>query len=129
MKYLCSGDRKFKDYDLVLRTMREEGVGPGDVVVHGKAKGADTLCGRAATELGADVVEVPADWKQYGKRAGPMRNMKMLVDHPDIERALFFHPNIKESKGTADMLARVKRRRPLLSWRLEPPQPGQQQLF
>lgn len=60
-----------------------------------------------------------------------MRNMKMLVDHPDIERALFFHANIKESKGTADMLSRVKRKRPPLSrgWRLEPPQPGQQTLF
>lgn len=48
MKYLCSGDRKFTDYDLVLRVMREEGVGPGDYVIHGNAKGADKLCDLAA---------------------------------------------------------------------------------
>jgi hypothetical protein len=72
-------------------------------------------------------VSVPADWDKYGKRAGAMRNQQMLDEHPDIEQALAFHPNLKESKGTKDMVARLKRKR--IPYFTYPAQPGQQKLF
>jgi hypothetical protein len=48
------------------------------VIVHGCARGADSLAGSWAKERGVDVDEHPADWDQHGKRAGPIRNQEML---------------------------------------------------
>ena len=49
------------------------------LVIEGGATGADT-CGKlAAMELDLPYSEFPADWKQYGTRAGPIRNSEMLV--------------------------------------------------
>ena len=49
-----------------------------------------------------------ADWKIYGKSAGPRRNQKMLDDgKPTI--VIAFHNDIDNSKGTADMIARAKK--------------------
>ena len=42
----------------------------------------------------------PADWKKYGKSAGPIRNREMLKMDPDI--VLIFHDDPKNSKGTKD---------------------------
>jgi hypothetical protein len=51
-------------------------------IVHGGARGADALAGDVAAELGLAVRAYPADWKTYGKAAGPIRNQTML----DAER-------------------------------------------
>lgn len=68
-------------------------------IVHGGARGADEAAGRWAESEGIKAVAVPADWKKYGKAAGPIRNRKMLVDHsPDIVVAL------PGGRGTADMI-------------------------
>ena len=46
-------------------------------IVCGGATGADTLGKRFAEELGYSVKMFPADWKKYGRRAGPVRNQQM----------------------------------------------------
>lgn len=49
----------------------------------------------------------PADWKRYGKAAGPIRNQQMIDEgKPDL--VLAFHENINESRGTKDMVARAR---------------------
>ena len=49
----------------------------------------------------------PADWKKYGRAAGPIRNLQMLDNgKPDICYA--FHDCIEKSKGTKDMVNRCK---------------------
>lgn len=47
-------------------------------VVEGGARGADELAGAWADLHGKLRTTIPADWAQYGKRAGPIRNRKML---------------------------------------------------
>ena len=75
-------------------------------VVHGAARGADTLAGEAAKRCGFAVEEYPADWRQWGKRAGPIRNQRMLDEgKPQIVHA--FHDHILDSKGTRDMIYRA----------------------
>lgn len=54
-------------------------------LIHGGARGADSLAGEWA-KLAFITPEVyKADWKRYGKRAGPIRNAQMLAEgKPDI---------------------------------------------
>lgn len=73
------------------------------IVVHGAARGADTIAGVVAEELGLLVKPYPADWDTYGKTAGPIRNSQMLnMEHPDF--IFSFHNNIEVSKGTKHMV-------------------------
>lgn len=53
-------------------------------LVHGAAAGADTIAGEEATALGLQVEVHPADWEQYGKRAGFIRNSLMVGLGADV---------------------------------------------
>ena len=49
------------------------------------------------------VEEYPADWKKYGKSAGPLRNQRMIDEgKPDLVVAF------PGGVGTADMISRAK---------------------
>lgn len=117
MKLLITGSRGWKDADKVLEVIREhkeraEMRAEPFFLIHGHAKsGADAMADAAARRLGmiagADLIRVPADWKRYGKAAGPIRNQKMLDDHePDVVAA--FRATGKSS-GTDDMIQRAQR--------------------
>lgn len=70
---------------------------------HGNAKGADTLADRwGRGKPNVSVHPVPAQWKKYGKRAGPLRNQAMLGQSPDLVVAF------KGGRGTADMVKRAE---------------------
>lgn len=69
-------------------------------VVSGTAKGVDTLGEYWARELGIPVKEFPADWNQYGKRAGILRNGDM-ADYADALIAIWDG----KSKGTLHMIS------------------------
>ncbi len=47
------------------------------ILVSGCASGADAIGERYAEENGFKVEKYPADWKTYGRRAGPKRNKQM----------------------------------------------------
>lgn len=80
----------------------------GTIVIEGEAKGADQLARNLALDRGLEVVRFPADWKQYGRAAGPIRNKQMLVEgKPDLVVA--FHDNIEASKGTKNMLKQAQK--------------------
>lgn len=49
-----------------------------DVLIHGAARGADTLASDFAKAHGIKVEGFPADWGKHGKRAGWLRNKQML---------------------------------------------------
>lgn len=59
-----------------------------------------------ATELGLDVVEVPANWTRYGKAAGPIRNDRMLKFKPHL--VIAFHEDIESSRGTKDTVTKAR---------------------
>lgn len=61
------------------------------------------MSGYLATLMDMSVLEFPADWKKYGRAAGPIRNTEMLVKgKPDL--VIAFHYNLDRSKGTKDMI-------------------------
>jgi hypothetical protein len=102
-RVLVFGGRDYND-DLAMRLVLSGNLKPGDVVVHGGARGADALAGDVAGRVLGYPIEVHnADWNRYGRRAGPLRNQEMLDS--GIDRAIEF----PGGKGTADMHSRLAR--------------------
>lgn len=99
MRLLVCGGRDFDRGDLVQRALR---LLRPTLVMHGAARGADMLAGLAAHALRIPVEPYYADWKQHGRRAGPIRNAEMLREgRPD---AVLAFPG---GRGTADMIKKA----------------------
>lgn len=109
MRLLVSGGRDFDDVDFIVKNLnRLHKARSITELIHGTARGVDTLCGYWAEEMGIKVTPVPAKWRDefgnYNKRAGHERNQRMLDEqHPD---ALMAFPG---GTGTADMVSRAEK--------------------
>ena len=101
-RLLICGDRDWSDFDVIRKTIEHQP--PDTVIIQGEGRGADALAKRAALEAGLQVESYAADWRQYGVKAGPLRNRRMLAEgKPDV--VVGFHFDIGgKSKGTRDML-------------------------
>ena len=103
-RILICGDRNYKDWRKVqdyLNTILHTAI-----IIHGGARGADSLAGNLATSLKMKIIKFPADWNKYGKAAGVLRNQQMLDEgHPDL--VVYFQKDIENSKGTKDMIKRA----------------------
>jgi len=78
-------------------------------IIHGGARGADSLAGDLAAELGCKVRVYHASWQVYGKGAGPIRNRQMVDENPDIVHCLAFHDDLEgRSRGTLHMARYAK---------------------
>lgn len=89
MRILITGSRDYTDYDnmkdSILEVVHTANTDASDVcIVHGGASGADYLAGEIARELGFSEEVHYADWKNLGKKAGPLRNQKMVDLGADI---------------------------------------------
>lgn len=72
---------------------------PNMTVIQGEARGADTLAKLWANFMKVPVVSFPADWKKYGNRAGPVRNLQMIEEgKPDLVVAF------RGGAGTTNMI-------------------------
>ena len=82
MKILVTGGRAFEDYDGLSEALDQYKI---DIIVHGGAKGADSLAERYCQENGIKSVVYEAEWDVHGRAAGPIRNQKMLEsERPDL---------------------------------------------
>jgi hypothetical protein len=107
LRILICGDRNWKDFAAIKRELHN--LPHGSTIIHGDCRGADKIAGYIAKQLGLEVVAFPADWKNHGRAAGPIRNKQMLDDgKPDL--VIAFHPDIASSKGTADMVKQARNR-------------------
>jgi hypothetical protein len=105
LKILVCGDREWKDEDIIyewLESFNESIDWLEITLIHGAARGADSIADKIARSFAWHVKPYPADWETLGKKAGPMRNREMLKEKPDI--VLAFHTDLKNSKGTKDMV-------------------------
>jgi len=99
LRLLVCGDRHWSDYETIFNTIAS--LGKVDVVIVGDADGADRLARRAASGLGILTRMFIAEWKKYGKGAGPIRNRRMIKEgKPNLVVA--FHNDLSKSKGTRD---------------------------
>jgi len=103
MRIIIAGSRTCTDMEVLNKAIIVSGVIP-TVVLSGKARGADTLGEQWATINGISVEPYPADWEQFGKAAGSIRNQQM-ADNAEGLIALWDG----KSKGTKDMIQRARR--------------------
>lgn len=113
MRVLITGSRGWHDaapMNAILAGLDvlSEGASQDLVVIHGNARsGADLLADTLGRQWGATVVREPADWGQYGKAAGPIRNQKMIDEHkPDV---CYAFRSSGKSNGTDDCVARARK--------------------
>lgn len=107
MVVLVCGSRTYTNYSKVYECLKNMAV---SLVIAGGCRGADTLAIRAAKACGYPFREFPADWKKFGKAAGPLRNQRMLDEgKPDLIVA--FHENLENSRGTKDLIHRATKQR------------------
>lgn len=79
---LICGSRNFHDYDflenkcnLLLSKIKKK----SDIkIISGGAKGVDSLAKIYADNNSFEFAEYPANWKEYGKKAGYLRNKEMV---------------------------------------------------
>jgi hypothetical protein len=82
MKVVIAGTRTFVDKVMFEKGMAECPFASSiKTVLHGAATGADQLAGQWAAERGITVIAFPVtplDWRTLGKKAGPLRNIRMI---------------------------------------------------
>ena len=100
MKVIICGSRNYRGTSAVIQRMKL--LPPDTIVIHGGASGADSLANMYALDLGLDIKKMDADWEQYGKAAGGVRNTQMLKEEPDLVLAFVNDPT--NSPGTANMI-------------------------
>ena len=109
-KILICGDRNLNENDTnminIIKKQLEKCYKQGyTYIIHGNCTGVDKISAKLASEIGykeENIIKYPADWSQYGKKAGPIRNKQMLEENPEF--ILAFHSQIQKSKGTKDMI-------------------------
>lgn len=101
------GSRSWRDSIAIWKVLRGY---QGATVVHGGARGADSLAGKVAEDLGFPVVREPADWRPGGvvdMGAGLKRNIRMLERHqPDLVIAFWDG----KSNGTMHTVREARKR-------------------
>lgn len=77
-KVIVAGGRDFDDYELMKKKLDNILQNKTNIqIVSGTARGADRLGERYAEERGYSIKRFPADWKNHGLSAGPIRNERM----------------------------------------------------
>lgn len=100
-RVIIAGSRSFSDYPLLEKTMDALLRNTSDeiTVLCGQASGADTLGDYYARRRGYEVEYYPADWKENGKQAGYIRNVRMAENADAL--AAFWDG---KSRGTKHMI-------------------------
>lgn len=78
MKIAIIGSRLYGN----MKAVREfvNALPKGTIVISGGAKGVDSVAEDAAKKRGLETMIFPADWSGLGRRAGMVRNIKMLKE-------------------------------------------------
>lgn len=101
MKVIIAGSRHMTQGELIQPAVDLSTFDVSEVVC-GMARGADSLGNLWARAKGVPVKYFPAEWKRYGRGAGPIRNKQML-DYADALIVFIWN----NSRGSENMLAQT----------------------
>ena len=103
MKVVIAGSRSIVNPMIIVEAIVESGFAITEVV-SGGAQGVDSLAEKWATQNEIPVTIFSPDWKQFGRRAGPIRNSEM-AGYADALIAIWEG----KSKGTKDMITKAEK--------------------
>ena len=96
--------RTFINFIAIRKAFKEIGLNEEDILIHGGCSGCDKLCAEIANrEFNTKIEEHPANWKKYGRAAGPIRNKEMLESNIDFLLAF------RGGRGTANCKKEAKK--------------------
>ena len=96
MRVLVCGGRNYSDEGRLTEVLDD--LKPTEII-HGGARGADSLAEKWAATRQVPCHVYPADWRRHGRAAGPIRNREMLEQSkPDLVVAF------PGGRGTAHMV-------------------------
>lgn len=116
IRIIIAGSRTFNNYNymkrklssyigLLMKTYQNAEF----EIISGGAKGADNLGEKYAEENKIKLTIMPADWEQYGKSAGFIRNKAMAEYAVKADKAYLIAFWNGSSKGTANMINEAHR--------------------
>ena len=82
-KLLVCGSRTINNSEWIFseieKYISESNLQYSDIhIIEGEASGVDKISKQFAQSKNIPVIEMPADWKTYGRAAGPIRNEQMV---------------------------------------------------
>jgi hypothetical protein len=111
MKVVIAGSRNIEDYQELLLAISSSPFLVTEVV-SGHANGVDRMGERYALENNLALTLYPANWEEYGRKAGMIRNSKM-ADYADAAIVVWDG----KSKGSKNMIDNMnKRQKPCHVW-------------
>lgn len=100
MKICVCGGRNYAEYKVLSKVLNEARQIYGTfTLVHGDARGADTMAKNWAISHEVEYIAYPAQWDEFGNAAGYIRNRQMLEQGFDL---LIAFPG---GRGTANMIS------------------------
>lgn len=102
MIVIIAGSRSITDPDRVFDAFMWYGPRGDHTIISGDASGVDEIAEDVAEEYGMDYKQYEADWDEYGKAAGPIRNNEM-AEMADMLIAVWDG----ESQGTKNMIGQA----------------------
>lgn len=104
-RVLVCGGRNYADSKRVSEVLSKlHSEEPFEVLIHGRARGADTLARLWAKDNGVPEEGFSAEWKKYGRAAGAIRNTRMLKEgRPTLVVAF------PGGKGTTNMVRQAEK--------------------
>ena len=105
-RVIIAGSRNFSDFAFLQKKMDFllQNVIDQVEILCGEARGADALGKKYALQKGYSCASFPADWKKYGRAAGPMRNRDMAKN---ADACVCFWDG--KSKGTENMIDEARK--------------------
>lgn len=105
-RVIIAGGRDFDDFRLLCKVCMHMLQNKTNVeIVSGTANGADKLGEKFAEYMGYPIKRFPANWDEFGKAAGHIRN-KEMAEYGDALIAFWDG----ESKGTGGMIGEAEKR-------------------
>jgi len=103
MRVIIAGTRSFCNDAAVRETIKASGFRITEIV-SGGSNGVDESAERIAAEDAIPLKRFPANWREYGRSAGPKRNLEMSV-YADALIAVWDG----KSRGTQHMIEAMKK--------------------
>lgn len=111
MRIIICGSRNWQDRRVIEQKLSSliSKYGPDLTIIHGGARGADSIAGQTAQRAGLRVEKHPAQWNRYGRSAGPIRNHEMAKSGADLCVAFLQDSPEAPSSGTKNMIEQARK--------------------